>query len=302
VRPKRRPADPPGERPAAAYVAAVVTTILWGTQAPLLKLALAEMGFISLAGARAVVSIVPLVGLLVWQQGWKTFRLPWADALRMAALGGVVLVVCQASFTFALTRLPASISVILVNTSPIFTAVLAVAWLREPLRRARLAGMLLSFGGVVLLVARGGGPTGPLDLLGVAGALLGSLTWATFTVAGRDLLARYDPLRVAALTGLASAIGFLPLALLVEPAAARAASPLVWGIVVYLGVLPIALGNVLWYGALRTLRAAQLGSFQYLVPLWSIVLAALLLGEALTPALVGGGAFVLLGLWLAQRR
>lgn len=293
---------PRGDALLRAYAAAFGATFLWGTQAPLMKLAVAEAGFVSLTMVRAVSAGLLLAAILAWRQGWPAFAVARADVPRMLALAFGGLILCHIGPFFALTRLPASASVILSNTSPIVMGLLAVLWLREPLRRPALAGLLVAFGGVALLVTRGGGPTGGLDLLGAAAALTGSIAWAGYTVAGRPLLLRYDPLRVVGLTGLVAGLAFVPLALVAEPPEARDAPAWVWLIAVYLGVLPIAVGNLLWYEALRLLRTAQVAAFQYLTPIWAVALAWVLLGEPLTLALLGSAVLVLAGLWLAQRR
>lgn len=285
-----------------AYLAATLATALWGTQPPLVRLAVAEAGFLSLAFVRALASALPLLAVLVWQRGWRTFAVPRADALRFVALGTGALMVSQVALFYALTRLPVSAMAVIYYTSPVFVAAFAALWLGEPLRRPVLAGVALAFAGIALLALRGGTAVGTLDPLGVAAALLGALAWAAYTVGGRDLLARYAPLHVVALTNMVSALAFLPLALLLEPPQARAAPLWVWLIVIALGVLAIGVGNVLWYRALQRLPAARVGAFMYTIPLWAIVLGAIWLGEPITPPLLGSAALVVGGLWLAQRR
>jgi drug/metabolite transporter (DMT)-like permease len=269
-----------------AYLVALAATALWGTQPPLVRLAVAEAGFLSLAFARALASALPLLAILVWQRGWQTFAL----------------LLSQAMLFYALTRLTASAMALIYYTAPLFVAIFAALWLGERLRRTILAGVALAFAGVALLTLRGAGSTGTLDLVGVAAALLGAITWALYTVGGRHLLARYEPLRVVALTNMISALSFLPLALLLEPPEARAAPLWVWLIVIALGVLAIGLGNVLWYRALQRLPAAQVGAFMYTIPLWAMLLGWLWLGEPITPTLVSSAVLVFAGLWLAQRR
>lgn len=285
-----------------AYAAALGATLLWSTGGPLAKVLVPETGLIALGAVRALVGASVLLAILGWRQGRQAFAVPPADLARMAALTLLGLVVCQIAWLYALSRIPVSVTVILSNTSPMFAGLMAALWLAEPLRARAALGLVVSFGGIVLLVGQGEGPAGRLDLGGVAGALLSAATWAGYYVGGRALLARYDPLRLVTINLVIAACCWVPLALIFEPPWTRVAGPTVWLGAVYLGAFPMALGSVLWYGALRHVRAAQIGAFQSLTPVWTALIASVWLGEAITPTLVVGMLLVFAGLRLAQTR
>lgn len=285
-----------------AYVSALAATLLWGTQGPVAKLVASDTTFMLVATLRGVAAATLLIAMLGWRQGWTALALARGDLLRVAGVGVVGLCLCQIAWVYALTHVPVSIAVILSNTAPVFIALLALFWLREPLRRSTVLGMLLSFSGVLLLVLRGGGPSGALDLGGVSAALLSGLTWAVFTVGGRSLVTRYDPLHMVALAALVGALCLVPLTVLLTPSATLAGSPAVLAGGLYLGIVPVGIGYVLWYRALRRLRAAQAAAIQYLVPVWTVVIAVVWLGEPLTLPLLGGMLLVLAGVRLAQQR
>jgi drug/metabolite transporter (DMT)-like permease len=61
------------------------------------------------------------------------------------------------------------------------------------------------------------------------------------------------------------------------------------------------LAYIFWYDALVVLPAAQAGVFLYIEPLVAVVVAAILLGEAITFASIIGGTIILLGVWLVNR-
>lgn len=291
-----------GTTRSGAYVSALGATLLWGTQGPVAKVLVTEATFLPLAALRGVAAATLLLAIVGGQSGWKALALPRDDLLRVVGVGVIGLCLGQIAWLYALIHVPVSVTVLLTNTSPVYIALLAVLWLGEPLRRDMVLGMLLSFAGVALLVLRGGGPTGVLDLGGVAAGLLSGLAWAVFTVGGRSLVARYEPTRAVALAAGVGAVCLVPLALLLSPWTALAGMPRVLAGGLYLGVVPVAIGYVLWYGALRRLRAAQAAAFQYLVPVWTVAIAAVWLGEPLTPPLAGGMVLVIAGVWLVQRR
>ncbi|MBI3967400.1 MAG: DMT family transporter [Chloroflexi bacterium] len=283
-----------------AYLAPIVATALWGTQPPLIRVVVLHAGVLSLSTVRAFASALPLLAFVLWRDGRKTFALTPAEAVQVLVLGLGGLVLCQASFFYALTRLPAAAAALIHNTSPVFVALFAAFWLGEPLRRGTLGGLLLAFGGVALLASQGG-TAGALDPIGVASGLVGSVTWAAYSVGGRNLVKRYDAVKIVALTNTVGALGYVPLALLLEPPELRSAPLWVWGLAVYMGIVAIGVGNVLWYRAMRLLPVAQVGVFMYLTPLWAGGLAWWWLGEPITPAMLVSGGLIVGGLWLAQR-
>ena len=79
------------------------------------------------------------------------------------------------------------------------------------------------------------------------------------------------------------------------------ASVSAWSAVAYLAVVVTILGYVLWYWALGRGGIARVGLIQFLQPLSGIVLAAVLLHEAVSLSFLLASALVLLGVWLAMK-
>jgi drug/metabolite transporter (DMT)-like permease len=73
-----------------------------------------------------------------------------------------------------------------------------------------------------------------------------------------------------------------------------------WAAVAYMGVLSSAVCISLYFWALRWLAPSKIGAFSYLQPLVATPMAALLLGEALTHALLSGGALILAGVYVVE--
>jgi drug/metabolite transporter (DMT)-like permease len=71
--------------------------------------------------------------------------------------------------------------------------------------------------------------------------------------------------------------------------------------VMFLGVFCSGVAYIFWYDALRALPVAQAGAFVYLEPFVTVVIAALVLGEAITMISFTGGLVILLGVWMVQR-
>ncbi|MBI2321944.1 MAG: DMT family transporter [Chloroflexi bacterium] len=283
------------------YAAAFGATLLWGVSTPLVKVLLAQAGVLAIGSARSAVATLVLSVLLWLRHGRSGFVLSRDELLRLAFVTSAGWVVCQIAWLVALARISAAVTIILSNTSPMFVALMAALWLHEPLGRRALAGLVVSFAGILLVIGGGSEPSGPLDLLGVGAALLSAATWAGYTVGCRSLLKRHDPLRIAALSSIIASCWIVPLGFF-EPPESRIRSLEVLLGTLYLGVVPHVIANMLFYFALRRLPAVQVGAFQYTVPLWAVVLSAVWLGEAITPPLIAGMLLVLAGVRLAQQR
>ena len=74
-----------------------------------------------------------------------------------------------------------------------------------------------------------------------------------------------------------------------------------WMGVAFLGIFCSGLAYIAWYDALKALTTAQTGVFLYIEPLVAVVVAFFILGEAITPASLIGGAVILFGVWLVNR-
>ena len=74
-----------------------------------------------------------------------------------------------------------------------------------------------------------------------------------------------------------------------------------WMGVAFLGIFCSGLAYIAWYDALKALTTAQTGVFLYIEPFVAVVVAFFILGEAIIPASLFGGAVILFGVWLVNR-
>jgi drug/metabolite transporter (DMT)-like permease len=74
-----------------------------------------------------------------------------------------------------------------------------------------------------------------------------------------------------------------------------------WMAVAFLGIFCSGLAYIAWYDALKALATAQTGVFLYIEPLVAVIVAFFVLGEAITPASLLGGAIIIFGVWLVNR-
>jgi drug/metabolite transporter (DMT)-like permease len=134
------------------------------------------------------------------------------------------------------------------------------------------------------------------DLLLVAAGL----AWAPYTIAGKQLLAGYDPIAVTAASLVVALLCLLPVAAVEEARAVwePASIPSALAAAAVLGLVVSAGMTVLWNAALRGMDASRLAGFVFLQPLAGVALGALVLGEAVGRYALLGGALVLAAVYL----
>jgi len=175
----------------------------------------------------------------------------------------------------------------MVNIGPIFTALLAMAFLGEQLRGWGWLGIAISFLGVSLIAFSkdSGFSFNPAALLVLLAALFQSL----YFVLQKPYLKRYRPVEFTTYAIWAGTLGLLVFAPGL-PGEIVTAPPGATFAVIYLGIFPAALAYVTWAYVMARFPAARAASFLYLVPGLATVIAWLWLAEVPGwSAMVGGG-------------
>lgn len=241
-------------------------------------------------------------------RAWRSWRasqagsspVPVRDLLAMAALGIGQFAVLIALLNEGLRHIGAAQASLIFSLFPLLTLCLAAALGHERLSAPLLAGVLLSIGGVALSLApKLGAHTGSWrgELLVLASAGVGALC----SVLYRPWLRRYPTLPVSAWAMFASVV-FLALLAWPEhwPAVMQALRATAWGVILFIG-MSSAVGYYWWLYALKHESPTRVTVFLALNPVTATLLGTGLLGEPLTPWLLGGLALIAAGLWLATR-
>ncbi len=198
-----------------------------------------------------------------------------------------------------------AVNALLLNSFiPIVIVLLAWLFQGKRLRNIETAGIVISFLGVLAIVARGD-PRTLLMLSLNAGdfwILLSVVSWALYTL----LLPRRPAAHPLAFLFAIASIGLLatlPFYLLeIQGGRQIAATPASWLAIGYAGIFPAFLGFIFWNKGVEQVGAAQAGLFLHLMPAFGIVLAAVFLGERLLSFHFIGIALIFGGIFLTTRR
>jgi drug/metabolite transporter (DMT)-like permease len=212
-----------------------------------------------------------------------------------------VLFLNQLSFVYALKFTTATTVALLFGTLPIFTALFARGSGVEHLSLRFWLAALVSFAGVAL-VALGSGGNLSADLKGDGLALLGSITWAAYSVAISPLMRRYSPFRLSAVLLLAATLPLMAVGSHQIGDQSFDFDALVWIGFAFAVIGPLVLTNLLWFTAIDRVGPSRASLFANLQPFLAAVVALVLLNESITAVQIVGGVAIAGGIVLATRR
>ncbi|ABC24067.1 DMT family transporter [Rhodospirillum rubrum] len=195
----------------------------------------------------------------------------------------------------ALTTLSASMASLLLFTNPLWVAILAHFALGETLSWHKVVALVCGILGVSLCL--GGGADHGLG--GIVIALAGSLCWALCTLISKKH--KFDK-SVFVFTGWQLTLGALVMLAISKLSGEAYDIDRItgWGIACFIWLVgPASIGSFgLWFTALSRRGATVTSSYLFLVPLFSAVFSMMVLGEAVSPHSLIGGAIIIVALWL----
>lgn len=271
--------------------------MLWGSAFVIIKFGLDSLSPAHLTLFRQLVASLCFVPFLLLSG--RRLLPAWRDLPFFVLLGLLGYTIYHTALNYGEIQVNAGTASLIIATAPAFTAVFASFFLSERLALLGWLGMLLSFGGVALIVL-GDNPQQGLNAYALL-ILLAALVTALYQTLQRPLFKRYRPVEV---TAFATWAGTLPLLMFLPGfthSLGEAGASSLWA-GVYLGVFPSALAySLLAYGVSK-LAVTQVAAFLYAVPVFGLLFSWLLLGEVPTLLTLAGGVVALAGIILVNRR
>ena len=224
---------------------------------------------------------------------------PRSDLGRLVIVGVVWFGIYNLALNAAEQRIDAGTAAMLVNVGPVMIAVAAGFLLGEGFPRTLIVGCGVAFAGAVVIGAATRGQSADAGI-GALLCLLAAVTYAIAVITQKPLLERSSALQVTFLSCLIGAIACLPFApRLVSDLGDASTSAYVW--IVYLGVVPTAIGFTTWAYALTRTSAGRMGATTYLVPPIAILMGWAFLSETPPALAIAGGVLCLAGVALTRR-
>ena len=228
------------------------------------------------------------------------------DALGPVVLSAIFGYLGYNAFVFVgLTMAPASDAALIVPTTiPVLTAI-AAAFFGERVTTTKVAGFALASIGAALVIAAGqtGGEVSSQRLLGDVLLLVGAVCWSIYTVLGTVTLRTRSPIEVVALAAAIGALLLLPFGFLEQGYRdVPTWSAGVWADVLFLALVVTVGSFTLFYWVVRRVGAGIASMSSYFVPVLTLALAVVLLGDRPEALQLVGGLVILAGVRLATLR
>lgn len=283
-------------RPAPAWVTPLELGLLgaiWGASFMFMRVAAPEFGLTPLVAIRLGLGAVILLPFL-WRERRAFDRRLWP---RLALIGAINSAIPFTLFAWAAQRAPAGVGAITNSMAVLFAALVAFLFYGEKIGARRAVALITGFAGVIVLAS---GKVGGASI----GLPVAAGTFAAFLYGiGGNLVKRHlaglPATAVAAATLSCAALMTAPFAIAQWPQHAVSATS--WGAVAALGVLCTGIAFVMYYRLIARIGASRAATTTYLVPLFGVGWAWLLLDEPLTMTMVVAGALILGSVVLSQR-
>jgi drug/metabolite transporter (DMT)-like permease len=277
------------------FLALALTVLLWASAFPAIRVGLAGLGVGGLSVLRLAVASVALAVLAPF----LTIRRPAAKDLPLIVLCGASgMAAYQLLLNWGEVHVAAGTASLLVAIAPVFSVLLAATFLGEKLRARTVLGSVIAIAGAaVIAIASGQTGVSASALVVLAAALVQGV----YHFASKPLLARYTGMEVACYamwTGTVLVLPFAPNA--IDRLGQVPGSAI--GAAIYLGLLPSALGFVVWGYAVARFSMATSTAALYLVPPVTLVVAFVWLGEIPRPIELLGGLVSIAGVILIDSR
>jgi drug/metabolite transporter (DMT)-like permease len=255
-----------------------------------------------LSQTRASFSLLVLLALLVGRRGWQRIKMPTADLIQCLVLGMLGVAASNYFYYVAIQRTSVAIAIIVQYTAPVWVLLYVVARGQQKPSLQKVAAVGVAIAGIALTIGIVGAKSGSplrLDTYGFLSALLASFSFAFYNVAGHRILARHDRWRVLIWTLISSALFWL----FVNPpwkVIAAHYAPAQWVFLFVFSMISVLGSFSLYFLGLQHLEPTRAIIASCLEPVFSILLAAALLGEGLRPVQTLGIVLVLSAIVIVQ--
>ncbi len=274
----------------------VLLGLIWGSSFLWIKIAVAETGPFMLVTFRLLFGLAGLLGFMVLRrQAWPRDR---RVLLAFVFMGLFNTALPFTLITWGETLIDSSLASILNGTVPLFTIVLAHFWLRdEKITLPRLAGLVVGFLGMVVLVSRDLGPNALRgNVWGQVAVIAASVSYATAIVFSRKHLRGQPPVLQATMV-LLFASGMMAIATpLVEQPLNLPETGLSWFAIAWLGLLGSCAAYLLFFYLINAWGPTRASLVTYIFPIIGLLLGIVFLNEPADWHLLVGSALIVGGI------
>lgn len=267
---------------------------IWGASFLFIRIAAPHVGPVGLMAQRVL-----LAGTLLFlcavasRQPRAALRERWREFVVLGAINAAVPFTLIAASELYISS---GLAAILNSTTPLWTAIVAAVRLGEPLTARRVLGLLLGVAGVGMLAGWSPAPLTLETVLAIAASIVAAVSYAFGSVYAARMSRGLPPLILAAGQQLGAAAVLVPVALFTLPARWPPVPAVLAALT--LAILCTAVAYLIYFPLIARVGATRTMSVTYLVPIFGTFWGALILGEPVSPGMVGGLLLILVSVFL----
>lgn len=275
------------------------TSFLWGGNFVVGKFLVGHASSLTLTDLRWMIAVVCLIPM-VWFREKRI--LPTKQAVLPLILMGVTGVALFNLFMFwALERTNATNVGLLSTLNPVSIAIFSFLLVKDKIKPLQIVAMFISFGGVLVVMSKG-------DLAHISNLhfnvgdlwMLAAVSmWGIYSVCARWAMKTVTPLMSTLYSGVFGVALMLPFNL--STFTVQNTTWSFWLSLFYVGVLATVVSMVMWNVGVQKVGATAAGMFLNFNPVFTAILAFLLLGERMTAIQLLGSVIVIIGCYLFSR-
>lgn len=285
-----------------AYLAWLAVCVIWGTTYLGIRIALETIPPALLGGIRFTIAGL-LFGAALLARGVPLPRL--ANWPGLALLGVLMLGLGNGGVNWAEQFVPSGIAAVVIASSPFWMTGFEALAGGERLTRPTIVGLLIGFGGILLLVwpdLTSGGEHGRRFAFGLVALQVACAGWALGSVYGKRHAREDNALAAAAMQMLFGGLAMLLAGTVRGEWALLTFTPRSLGAAVYLTLVGSIVGYASYVYALKYLPVATVSMYAYINPVIAVLLGAWLLAEPLGGRVALASALVLLGVAVVRTK
>jgi drug/metabolite transporter (DMT)-like permease len=252
-----------------------------------------------LSQSRTTFSFLVLFPVLLAWRGWRPLKVPRADVVRLVLLGVLGVAASNYFYYVAIQKTNVATAIILQYTAPVLVLLYTVARGQQHATLQKFAGVGLAVVGSALAIEVVGASGFRLNTVGVAAGILAAVSFAFYNIAGHSLLAGHDRWIVLLYVTLSASVFWL----FINPPwklVAAHYSGIVWGFLLLFAVVSVVAPFSCYFAGLQHLEPTRAIVASCLEPVFSILIAAIVLSETVRPVQTLGIVVVLAAIALVQ--
>ena len=305
VMPRRTTASLAFSSPESAMlnIRLMFVALVWGVNFSVVKFAIADFHPLGFTVVRFALAALFLIVVMLADQ--VPLAIERQDRFSIIRLGFLGITLYNILFMYGLKLTTAADSALLISLSPLFGAFISAATGKERLTVRIGAGLALATAGVVLVIGshHGDPNASSSDVAGDLLTLCATLTWALYTISAKPLLEKYSAVKVTAYSFASGSLLLLPMSvngLMSERWSS--VSALSWTAMAFASFIAAGVAYVFWYQGVKDIGITRTMVYHYLMPFAALLFAAVALGEQITLLQCIGGAGILSGVYLVQKK